>query len=37
MVEIEINYGGDLRCSAKHGLSGATIEMDAPIDNHGLG
>ena len=37
MVEIEISYDGNLRCSAKHGLSGATIETDAPIDNHGLG
>ena len=37
MVEIEINYDGDLRCRAKHGLSGATIETDAPVDNHGLG
>ncbi len=37
MVEIEINYDGELRCSAKHGLSGAIIETDAPIDNHGRG
>jgi len=26
-----------LRCSAKHGLSEAIIETDAPIDNHGRG
>ena len=37
MVEIEINYDGELRCSATHGLSGAIIETDAPIDNHGRG
>ena len=37
MVEIEINYDGELRCSAKHGLSEAIIETDAPIDNHGRG
>jgi len=37
MVEIEINYDGELRCSAKHSLSGAIIETDAPIDNHGRG
>ncbi len=37
MVEIEINYDGELRCSVKHGLSGAIIETDAPIDNHGRG
>ena len=37
IVEIEINYDGELRCSAKHGLSGAIIETDAPIDNHGRG
>ncbi len=37
MVKIEINYDGDLRCSVKHGLSGATIETAALIDNRGLG
>lgn len=26
-----------MRCSAKHGLSEAIIETDAPIDNHGRG
>ena len=37
MVEIEINYDGELRCSANRGLSEAIIETDAPIDNHGRG
>jgi len=37
MVEIEIGYAGELHCSAKHGPSGAEIETDAPVDNHGRG
>ncbi len=37
MVEIRITYDGDLRCSATHGPSGATLLTDAPVDNHGRG
>jgi len=37
MVEAEIVYEGELRCSAKHGPSGAVVETDAPVDNHGRG
>ena len=37
MVTIEIDYQGGLRCGAKHGPSGAQIETDAPVDNHGKG
>jgi putative redox protein len=35
MVKMEIEYAGDLRCVARHGPSGSTIETDAPADNHG--
>ena len=37
MVTIEIGYEGELHCRAQHGPSGATIETDAPVDNHGKG
>ena len=37
MVEIKIEYQGDLRCLARHGPSGKTIITDAPVDNHGKG
>jgi len=37
MVDININYEGDLHCSVKHGPSGAVIQTDAPTDNHGRG
>ena len=37
MVEFEIFYEGGLHCTAKHGPSGAAIETDAPVDNHGRG
>ncbi len=37
MVEIQINYEGQLRCAAVHGPSGTRLETDAPVDNHGLG
>tara|TARA_Y100000814_G_scaffold104027_1_gene72954 strand:- start:338 stop:748 length:411 start_codon:yes stop_codon:yes gene_type:complete len=37
MVEAEIVYQGELRASAKHGPSGAVVETDAPVDNHGRG
>lgn len=37
MVEVEIGYRGQLRCSAKHGPSGMTLTTDAPVDNQGRG
>jgi putative redox protein len=37
IVRSEIVYRGDLHCEARHGPSGATIETDAPVDNHGKG
>lgn len=37
MVKIEIRYEGGLRCAAKHGPSGQTLQTDAPVDNHGRG
>lgn len=37
MVEIDIQYLGDLRCEAVHGPSGVRIITDAPVDNEGRG
>ena len=37
MVEIDINYTGELHSTAKHIQSGAIIETDAPVDNQGKG
>jgi putative redox protein len=37
MVEIDIEYLGDLRCEAVHGPSGMRILTDAPVDNQGKG
>jgi uncharacterized OsmC-like protein len=37
MHAIEVNYNGELRCSAIHLKSGNTIISDAPIDNKGKG
>jgi len=37
MVKVGIEYTGDLHCVATHGLSGRSVETDAPVDNHGRG
>lgn len=37
MVEVSVDYKGQLHCLAKHGPSGARIETDAPTDNQGKG
>ncbi len=37
MVEIQVDYTGGLRCTAKHGPSGALLSSDAPKDNEGRG
>ncbi len=37
MVEIKINYEGDLHCSAIHVPSGNQLVTDAPVDNNGRG
>jgi putative redox protein len=37
MVEISIAYEGGLHSRCSHGPSGARIETDAPLDNHGRG
>jgi uncharacterized OsmC-like protein len=37
MVEMRIDYTGDLRATIVHGPSGTVIETDAPADNQGLG
>jgi putative redox protein len=37
MVQIEVAYLGQLRCSAKHGPSGMTLMTDPPVDNKGRG
>jgi uncharacterized OsmC-like protein len=37
MVQVQIQYLGDLRCEATHGPSQTTLLTDAPVDNHGRG
>lgn len=37
MVAISVDYLGDLRCKSVHLPSGAIVETDAPLDNHGKG
>lgn len=37
MVEIHLDYEGDLHCNAVHLPSGTRITTDAPVDNNGRG
>jgi putative redox protein len=37
MVEIRIDYPGDLLCQATHGPSQTVLKTDAPVDNQGQG
>src|SRR6185436_20829407 len=37
MIQITIDYLGELRCHATHGPSQNTFITDAPVDNHGRG
>ena len=37
MVEIKLEYQGDLHSEAVHGPSGKRLETDAPVDNNGRG
>lgn len=36
-MKISCEYLGDLRVQATHGPSGAVLQTDAPVDNHGKG
>ena len=37
MVNIQVEYQGDLHCKATHGPSGTELTTDAPKDNQGRG
>lgn len=37
MVEVSIEYKGDLHCEATHGPSNSRLATDAPTDNKGKG
>lgn len=37
MVEIKVQYSGDLHCTAVHVPSGVELGTDAPVDNLGKG
>lgn len=37
MVQMTVEYEGDLRCRGTHGPSGCELLTDAPVDNHGRG
>jgi len=37
MVEIQLDYEGDLHCNALHVSSGTRLSTDAPVDNNGRG
>ena len=37
MVKCTLKYEGGLHCRLEHGPSGAVVNTDAPVDNHGRG
>jgi putative redox protein len=37
VVDIYVEYQGDLHCTVRHGPSSATLVSDAPVDNQGRG
>ncbi len=37
MVDVYVEYQGDLHCQAKHGPSSVVLTTDAPVDNQGRG
>lgn len=37
MVNMTLEYEGNLRCRLEHGPSGSVISTDAPVDNQGKG
>lgn len=37
MVDVYVEYQGDLHCQAKHGPSSVVLATDAPADNQGRG
>ncbi len=37
LVDIHIDYTGELHCKAEHGPSHQSLETDAPLDNQGRG
>lgn len=37
MVDIFVEYQGDLHCQSQHGPSGTVLTTDAPVDNQGRG
>ena len=37
MVEIQLDYEGELHCNALHVPSGTRLSTDAPVDNNGRG
>lgn len=36
-VRIDVEYQGELQCTATHGPSGDRLQTDAPVDNQGRG